>query len=242
MRLLPSRLLQNQKLKEATNAGISVQIPPSFGSIPERNLSSEKNKSSKNRSYNSLRAGKAETTDSPRHNHPSASLAPLTPDIIVFGSVAVDLACNFQPSSSLELSPRPHTSNPATFGMSPVLLPKRNSRAHLIPNSETTVGGVGNNVANAISQVLGPKGPTVELRSFIGNDIYGDMILNDLTLRKQSTSGIKVLPKRQTALYTSINNAKREMELAMADMSILDVDQPSWEEICLWNRSDPAPK
>lgn len=103
------------------------------------------------------------------------------------------------------------------------------------------MGGVGNNVATAISKMCGTEGLTVELRSFIGDDIYGDVILKDLTKRNQPISGIQVLPGSQTALYVSVNNAKKDMELAMADMNILNVSKFLWNEICT-KSSGPPPK
>lgn len=45
------------------------------------------------------------------------SSRPITPDVVVMGSVAMDLACNYAPFNSSDLSPQLHTSNPATFGV-----------------------------------------------------------------------------------------------------------------------------
>lgn len=94
----------------------SVQVPPSFR---DTNMTSDERPSSfsfvptENKTYPS--------TPETRHT----PVAPLSPDVLVFGSVAIDLACNFQPSKPSELSPRPNTSNPAAFGMSHSLLLKR---------------------------------------------------------------------------------------------------------------------
>lgn len=69
-----------------------------------------------------------------------------TADILVAGSVAVDLSCDVDGSS-----PQLHTSNPASV---------RNS-----------IGGVGHNVARAAH--LGGGGQlTVRLCSLVGNDMY----------------------------------------------------------------------
>jgi pseudouridine-5'-phosphate glycosidase/pseudouridine kinase len=86
---------------------------------------------------------------------------PPNPDILVFGSVAVDLSCDYAPlgedakpsseeQQSRELiSPQMHTSNVATITPS--------------------IGGVGHNVALAAHRVGG--GTSVQLRSVIASDL-----------------------------------------------------------------------
>jgi pseudouridylate synthase / pseudouridine kinase len=76
------------------------------------------------------------------------------PSIIVYGSVAVDVACDYSPgeentSSRSDTSPHLHTSNPAVIAQS--------------------IGGVGHNVALAAHLVSG--GQDVQLRSLVGNDL-----------------------------------------------------------------------
>lgn len=101
---------------------------------------------------------------------------------------------------------------------------------------------MGNNVANAISKVTESEGLTVQLRSFVGDDISGNAILDDLEYRNQMTSGIKVLDGSRTAQYVSINDAKKDLVMAMADMSILDVDESIWDQYSKEMSDSPVPK
>ena len=73
-----------------------------------------------------------------------------TADVLVAGSVAVDLSCNYAgPDMASNQSPHLHTSNPATINQS--------------------IGGVGRNVALAAHRVSGDM--QVRLCSIVGNDM-----------------------------------------------------------------------
>ncbi|KAI5866900.1 Indigoidine synthase A like protein-domain-containing protein [Durotheca rogersii] len=125
-------------------------------------------------------------------------------DILVAGSVAVDLSCDYAGEDSLEHpTPHLHTSNPAHIGQS--------------------VGGVGHNVALAAHKIM--QGSKVRLCSLIGDDLAGSTILSSLRASGMDTSCIHQLSRQQypanrTAQYVAVNDANKNLVLAMADMGI----------------------
>ncbi|KAI0383895.1 Indigoidine synthase A like protein-domain-containing protein [Hypomontagnella monticulosa] len=125
-------------------------------------------------------------------------------DILVAGSVAVDLNCDYVGEDSLEHpSPHLHTSNPAHVGQS--------------------VGGVGRNVALAAQRVM--QNPQVRLCSMIGDDLAGSTILSSMQASGMDTSCVKQLnreqyPASRTAQYVAVNDASKNLVLGMADMGI----------------------
>ncbi|KAH9902216.1 Indigoidine synthase A like protein-domain-containing protein [Xylariomycetidae sp. FL2044] len=131
-------------------------------------------------------------------------LAASSADILVAGSVAVDLSCDYAGEDFLENpSPHLHTSNPAHIGQS--------------------IGGVGRNVALAAQRVS--QGTKVRLCSMIGDDLAGSTILSSLQATGMDTSCIWQLdrtrhPTARTAQYVSVNDANKNLVLAMADMDI----------------------
>ena len=123
-------------------------------------------------------------------------------DIFVAGSLAIDFACDYKhlPGSSSHL-PEMHTSNPATISQS--------------------LGGVGHNVARAAHLM----GGNVRLCSAVGDDLTGKAALDALAAAEMTCSGIKILPREsgsRTAQYVAVNDSKKDLVLAMADMSILE--------------------
>ncbi|KAI1481668.1 Indigoidine synthase A like protein-domain-containing protein [Daldinia eschscholtzii] len=125
-------------------------------------------------------------------------------EILVAGSVAVDLSCDYVGEDSLEHpAPHLHTSNPAHIGQS--------------------IGGVGHNVALAAQRVL--HGSNVRLCSLIGDDLAGSTVLSSLKASGMDTSCIKQLsrehyPASRTAQYVAVNDANKNLVLGMADMGI----------------------
>ncbi|KAI1804071.1 Indigoidine synthase A like protein-domain-containing protein [Daldinia bambusicola] len=125
-------------------------------------------------------------------------------EILVAGSVAVDLSCDYVGEDSLEHpAPHLHTSNPARIGQS--------------------IGGVGHNVALAAHRVL--QGSNVRLCSLIGDDLAGSTVLSSLKASGMDTSCIKQLsrehyPASRTAQYVAVNDANKNLVLGMADMGI----------------------
>ncbi|KAK9425109.1 putative Carbohydrate kinase PfkB domain-containing protein [Seiridium unicorne] len=122
-------------------------------------------------------------------------------DIMVAGSVAVDLSCDYAgPDSATNPDPHLKTSNPARISQS--------------------IGGVGRNVALAAHKVSGDL--SVRLCSLIGNDIAGSTVLASLRAAGMNTQSIKKLtdPTSRTAQYVSVNGANKSLVLAMADMDL----------------------
>ncbi|KAI0013453.1 Indigoidine synthase A like protein-domain-containing protein [Xylariaceae sp. FL0662B] len=125
-------------------------------------------------------------------------------DILVAGSVAVDLSCDYSGEDSLQNpSPHLHTSNPARIGQS--------------------IGGVGYNVALAAHKVA--QDSKVRLCSMIGDDIAGSTILSSLRSCGMDTSCVRQLsrehhPSGRTAQYVAVNDANKNLVLGMADMGI----------------------
>ncbi|KAJ9139192.1 IdgA domain-containing protein [Pleurostoma richardsiae] len=127
-------------------------------------------------------------------------------DILVAGSVAVDLSCDYAGDASagaISVSPKLHTSNPATITQ--------------------TVGGVGHNVALAAHRANYKS--KVRLCSMVGDDIAGASILSSLESSGLDTSYIRQLGHEyhsaRTAQYIAVNDADKNLMVAMADMAIL---------------------
>ncbi|KAM0342779.1 hypothetical protein ACHAPU_009271 [Fusarium lateritium] len=123
-------------------------------------------------------------------------------DILVAGSVAVDLSCDYAPKSG-DTSPVPHTSNPSSISQS--------------------IGGVGHNVALAAHSVS--KHARVRLCSMVGDDVAGKTILNGLRASGLDTTYIRELGREyhgsnRTAQYVAVNDANKNLVMAMADMGI----------------------
>ncbi|KAI1779921.1 Indigoidine synthase A like protein-domain-containing protein [Hypoxylon cercidicola] len=125
-------------------------------------------------------------------------------DVLVAGSVAVDLNCDYVGEDSLEHpAPHLHTSNLAHTGQS--------------------IGGVGRNVALAAQKVM--QSSKVRLCSMIGDDLAGSTIISSLKASGMDTSCVKQLnrehyPTSRTAQYVAINDANKNLVLGMADMGI----------------------
>ncbi|KAI0547443.1 Indigoidine synthase A like protein-domain-containing protein [Xylaria curta] len=137
---------------------------------------------------------------------PSAFNTPVTSqaDILVAGSVAVDLSCDYTGVNAPEDPiPQLHTSNPSHISQS--------------------IGGVGRNVALAAHRVN--KNTKVRLCSMVGRDLAGSTVLASLESCGMDTSCIQQLdhddhPGSRTAQYVSVNDANKHLVLAMADMDI----------------------
>lgn len=119
-------------------------------------------------------------------------------DIVVAGSVALDLSCDYK--GAQPGTPSLHTSNPASITQS--------------------VGGVGHNVALAAHR-FGAGGVTVKLCSVVGDDVAGATVLDAVRAEGLPTSGIRKLPGARTAQYVAVNDSQKSLVLAMADMDIL---------------------
>ena len=121
-------------------------------------------------------------------------------DIFVAGSLAIDLSCDYRPpkSSTSQIAPQQYTSNPATITQ--------------------TIGGVGHNVASAMHHL----GASVRLCSLVGDDLPGSVAISRLKERGIQTSGVLKRRGCSTAQYVAVNNSKKNLLLAMADMEIME--------------------
>ena len=96
------------------------------------------------------------------------------------------------------VEPRTHTSNPAVI--------------------QQSLGGVGRNVATALQYL----GVSAKLYSKVGNDIAGVTAIDMLHREGLLTSGIvRCDGEARTAQYVAVNDARKDLFIAMADMSIL---------------------
>ncbi|KAL4960967.1 pseudouridine-5'-phosphate glycosidase/carbohydrate kinase family protein [Aspergillus stella-maris] len=120
-------------------------------------------------------------------------------DILVAGSLAIDLACDYVQAAG-QTAPVLRTSNPAIIGQS--------------------LGGVGHNVAFASRSL----GSSVMFCSVVGDDLSGRAALASLQQEGLPASGVKVLQPAsgaRTAQYVAVNDATKDLHVAMADMGIL---------------------
>ncbi|KAJ5179918.1 hypothetical protein N7492_003128 [Penicillium capsulatum] len=137
----------------------------------------------------------------------SAPFAPVEKaDVLVAGSLAIDLSCDYTPfgDERIQVAPVPHTSNPAVIGQS--------------------LGGVGHNVAAAARYV----GSNVLFCSVVADDLSGRAALSSLEKEGLSTAGIQILPPTsgaRTAQYVAINDANKDLLVAMADMGIVELPE-----------------
>lgn len=143
------------------------------------------------------------------------------PSIFVAGSIAVDLSCDYI-SLQGSTAPMERTSNPASISQS--------------------IGGVGHNVARAVHLSSPPS--TVRLCSVVADDLSGNLILSTLNQQGMDTLGIKLLPADQwrTAQYIAINDAKKDLVLAMADMDIVGSQMHDFENTWLPTLKECKPK
>lgn len=140
----------------------------------------------------------------------------LPTDIIVAGALAVDFSCDFAPlpGSLPALAPQLYTSNPATISQS--------------------LGGVAHNIARASHYM----GVSVKLCSVVGGDLTGKAAIGQLSAQGMQTDGVQIMPSesgQRTAQYVAINDAKKSLMVAMADMSILE--NISDELLVAWSNS-----
>jgi pseudouridine-5'-phosphate glycosidase/pseudouridine kinase len=134
-----------------------------------------------------------------------------SPDIVIAGALAIDYSCDHQPFDGgvVHSSPQLHTSNPSSIRQS--------------------LGGVAHNVAKAAHYLT----DNVRLISAVGDDLPGRFAIQQLAAEGIQTSGIKTITDARTAQYVAVNDVKKDLVLAMADMGILENSQdafPAWRE------------
>lgn len=143
------------------------------------------------------------------------STQPQKTEVLVAGSLAIDLACDYTPfdNERAQIAPLPHTSNPGIISQS--------------------LGGVGHNVALAASYI----GSEVLFCSVVADDLSGRAALATLEKEGLSNAGIQVLPATsgaRTAQYVAINDAKKDLLIAMADMGIVELSEQQLDLEGFW--------
>ncbi|KAL8999200.1 MAG: hypothetical protein Q9169_001865 [Polycauliona sp. 2 TL-2023] len=128
--------------------------------------------------------------------------------VFVAGSLALDLSCNFSPDEKVSgPSPQLQTSNPARISQE--------------------IGGVGQNIATAIHYL----DTTVQFCSTIGNDSAGLIAREKLVAKGLSPSALIQKASARTAQYVAVNDAHKNLVLAMADMTIMEGCNPEIENV-----------
>ncbi|HOB15731.1 MAG TPA: carbohydrate kinase family protein [Defluviitoga sp.] len=79
-------------------------------------------------------------------------------------------------------------------------------------------GGVARNVAHNLVKLNVP----VNLIGAVGNDSFGEIILNELKSLKIETENIKISNHFQTGVYLAILNENRDMYVSISDMNIIE--------------------
>lgn len=141
------------------------------------------------------------------------SLQPAQVELLVAGAVANDCICDYipNPAEPTQLSPILKTSNPAKVTQS--------------------TGGVGRNVATAARFA----GADVALATAVADDLAGLALVEQLEsdgLNTDRVRKLKTTDGASTASYVAINDANKDLVLAMADMSILN--RPELESLEYW--------
>ncbi|KAI9673924.1 MAG: hypothetical protein M1817_002130 [Caeruleum heppii] len=160
-------------------------------------------------------AQKHPTTVEPTTPPPTPSAETAAPvEVLVAGSLAVDFSCNYRPTRS---SPSPSTAD------TPQL---RTSNPAIITQH---VGGVGFNLMRAMNHL----GVSTRLCTATVDDACGAAALKGLRHAGISDEGIIELSPssgNRTAQYVAVNDTKRDLVLAMADMSLLgNVSEEAFE-------------
>ncbi|KAL9600728.1 MAG: hypothetical protein Q9219_002969 [cf. Caloplaca sp. 3 TL-2023] len=129
------------------------------------------------------------------------------PRVIVAGSLAIDLACDFVSRKGLNTlaSPQLHTSNPAAISQA--------------------LGGVGHNITTAIHYL----NTDVNLCSVVGDDQAGMIAKGMLATKGIPSSGVTEKANARTAQYVAVNDSQKNLVLAMADMAILEECQSQFD-------------
>ncbi|KAF1983593.1 hypothetical protein K402DRAFT_414399 [Aulographum hederae CBS 113979] len=165
----------------------------------------------------------SKSTNTPIAAIPKPDIAS-TESIVVAGALAIDYSCDYIPSTTSSNIPQLHTSNPASITQ--------------------TLGGVAHNIARAAHLLTTTHSPSlrVHLLSAVGPDLAGRAAVAQLAASGMEVAGIQTLTNTissstiaipdankqgqqqelHTSQYMAINDSKKDLHLAMADMSILE--------------------
>ena len=148
-------------------------------------------------------------------------------DVVVAGSVAMDLSCDYRPLTPPSVNVQMKDSGPShssKLNSSGTLKLATSNPASI----RSRIGGVGHNVALALHYLGVPVG----FYSAVGNDSEGIAIIIALKSRGILTEGIQRHKECRTAQYVALNNLDKSLFTAAADMSIFDreVDKGNFRE------------
>ncbi|KAK2762848.1 hypothetical protein FQN54_001023 [Arachnomyces sp. PD_36] len=136
-------------------------------------------------------------------------------EVLVAGSLAIDYSCDFAPLTQNDKNKTPllHTSNPSII--------------------EQQLGGVGQNVAQAAKYV----GSSLLFCSLVADDLGGRTAMAALERSNIRCQGVQVLPRSEgarTAQYVAVNDTKKDLVVAMADMSIMETPESNLQFDSFW--------
>lgn len=140
----------------------------------------------------------------------SSSRFEASADVISAGSIAVDLACDYTPlcHSPESQAPELATSNPAVITQS--------------------LGGVAQNIATAVHY----SGTPVRLCAAVAGDAAGLAALEMLDQRGMQVAGVhQISDGARTGQYVTVNDARKNLVLGMADMKIQEVASRDFDKI-----------
>lgn len=145
-------------------------------------------------------------------------------DVLVAGSLAIDLSCSHSPDDET---------------------PRETSTQHLRPGTSNlavisqSLGGVGQNIATALHFV----GTPVQLCTVIADDLSGRAALSTLAARGLRVDGVETLKcGPPTAIYVAFNETSNELFMAMADMRIMESHQPYLDNVWKGHLEHSRPK
>ena len=81
----------------------------------------------------------------------------------------------------------------------------------------SSFGGVARNIAENLARL----GLDVHLITVVGNDFYGEALLEKIEALGVDTNACAVLEKQRTGIYMAVLDQERTVQLAMGDMQIL---------------------
>lgn len=92
-----------------------------------------------------------------------------------------------------------------------------------IGSIQTTYGGVGRNIAENIARL----GINVSLCSVVGNDSFGDMIVDDAQRTGINTDLVQIIESKRTGSYLAVSD-QQDMVLGVNDMDITSTMNVAW--------------
>ncbi len=115
-------------------------------------------------------------------------------------------------------------SNVDIVGSSPIIKNKESNLGKV----SITPGGVGRNIAENLGRL---EIPTVFI-STIGNDYFGNIIMDSLRYANVNLTGLRKIANRRTGAYLAMLDDFRNMDFAINDMAISEHIDSEWINVC----------